>query len=135
MRATLILADYAAVMDGKLTVIGGGWRNCSPDTTPSAVGVVIHAPWSYESRTIEVLLELMDADGYPFIVGGIPAQVRATIDVIPEAGEVKGADLNIPFACQISPLPLNPDTQYEWRLSLNGVASDDWRLTFNTRSA
>jgi hypothetical protein len=30
MRATMMLADYAQIADGKLFISGGGWSTCGP---------------------------------------------------------------------------------------------------------
>ena len=37
MRATMMLADYAQIADGKLFISGGGWSTCGRDRHP--------APW------------------------------------------------------------------------------------------
>ena len=39
----------------------------------------------------------------------------------------------MPLAMNFGPLPLEPDTRYEWRFSIDGHSSENWRLPFNTR--
>ena len=37
MKVTMLLADYAAVADGKLTIVGGGWSVTGPVSPPFAI--------------------------------------------------------------------------------------------------
>jgi hypothetical protein len=39
----------------------------------------------------------------------------------------------VPLAINIGPLPLPPGGRYEWRLTIDGETSEDWRLPFSTR--
>jgi hypothetical protein len=41
LNVTLVLADYAVVSDGKLTIVGGGWSITGPDPAPSAVAAAM----------------------------------------------------------------------------------------------
>ena len=45
MRATMMLADYAQVADGKLFISGAGWSTCAPGPAPCSVAVIFHVPW------------------------------------------------------------------------------------------
>jgi hypothetical protein len=45
-----------------------------------------------------------------------------------------GTPLDVPFAINYGAVPLAPGGRYEWRLSVNGHADDDWRLPFTTRT-
>jgi hypothetical protein len=44
MRATLLLADYAVVANGKLTIVGGGWMITGPDPLPFAIALKLEVP-------------------------------------------------------------------------------------------
>ena len=45
-----------------------------------------------------------------------------------------GTPLELPLAVNSGPLPLEPGSRYEWRLSINGEGDDDWRLAFSVRA-
>ena len=42
---TLLLADAAQVVDGKLYVLGGGLQLLGPRPQPVSIGLLIHVPW------------------------------------------------------------------------------------------
>ena len=48
------------------------------------------------------------------------------------AGLKPGTPLDFPVAVNSGPLPLEPG-RYEWRLTIDGEADDDWRLPFSVR--
>ena len=41
MKVTLLLADYAQVADGKLTVVGGGWSLTGPEPSPFGIAILV----------------------------------------------------------------------------------------------
>ena len=41
MRVTMLLADFAQVSDGKLTVVGGGWSLTGPEAVPFGIAILI----------------------------------------------------------------------------------------------
>ena len=45
MKATLMLADYATVSDGKLSIVGGGWSVTGPEPVPFGIALLIQVPW------------------------------------------------------------------------------------------
>ena len=60
-----LLADFAQVADGKLTVVGGGWSLTGPEPTPFGIAILVHVPWDQANRRHTLRLELVDADGQP----------------------------------------------------------------------
>ena len=79
--STLLLADHAEAVNGKLYVIGGAWNRISAASFPAthghlAVGVVIHVPWESANQLHSMELRLVDADGAPII----PEPVRGTFE-------------------------------------------------------
>ena len=44
-----------------------------------------------------------------------------------------GTPLELPLAVNSGPLPLEPGSRYEWRLSIDGEGDEDWRLAFSVR--
>ena len=65
MRATMMLADYAQIADGKLFISGGGWSTCGPGPTPCAVVAIFHVPWQETNEKVSFTLRLIDEDGRP----------------------------------------------------------------------
>lgn len=138
MRATLLLADYAVVADGKLYVSGGGWSVTSAGA-PSAIAIKLDVPWDRANAKLHLRLRLVGQDGEPVMVPGAEGlqavEINGDVEVGRPTGVVPGADLDFPLAFQIGPLPLEPGQRYEWVLDIDGVTQRDWHLTFSTRAA
>jgi hypothetical protein len=137
MNATLFLADAAQVSpDGKLHALGIGWSHTSsPITAPSAVAFILHVPWDETNRRIKWTLDMFDADGKPVLAQTGPEQFRPIhaeneIEVGRPAGLKPGSSINVPFAANIAPQQLRPDSTYVWVLK---IGDKEWRLPFATR--
>src|SRR5438132_1883760 len=66
ITADLLLADYAAVTDGKLTLVGAGfvWLHVGRPAS-IGIGVLVHVPWN-ETNTVHTWrLGLVDGDRRP----------------------------------------------------------------------
>ena len=137
----MLLADFAQVADGKLTVVGGGWSLTGPDPTPFGIAILVHVPWDQANRRHTLRLELIDADGEPVTMpGGGEEEERPIVflddiefEVGRPAGIKPGTPLELPLAVNSGPLPLEPGCRYEWRLSIDGESDEDWRLAFSVR--
>lgn len=137
----MLLADFAQVADGKLTVVGGGWSLTGPDPAPFGIAILVHVPWDQANRRHTLRLELVDADGEsvtaPGGEGGVEEPIVFLDDVEFEvgrpAGIKPGTPLELPLAVNSGPLPLEPGGRYEWRLSIDGESDGDWRLAFSVR--
>jgi hypothetical protein len=135
MKVTLLLADSAQAVAGKLYVLGGGWSVIGPGPAPMAIAAKIEVPWDQANTKHELLLELLDADGQPVTPEDEenPIRIGGQFEVGRPPGVKPGTPIDFPFAVQIGPLPLEPDSRYEWRLTIDGKGADDWRLSFTTR--
>jgi hypothetical protein len=139
MDATLFLADSAQTApDGKLHALGIGWTHTSsPVSAPSAVAFILHVPWGETNRKITWALDLLDADGKGVVVQTGPEtfttiHMENEIEVGRPPGTKPGADINVPFAVNITPMPLAPDRTYVWVLK---IGEREWRAPFSTRPA
>lgn len=138
MNAVLLLADYAQVAEGKLTVVGGGWSMTGPEPAPFGIAVLVHVPWDQANQKHTLRLELLDADGGPVTMptdaGDEPIVFLddAPFEVGRPAGLKPGTPLDFPLALNSSPLPL-ASGRYEWRLSIDGRTEEDWRVAFTVR--
>ncbi len=139
MKVTMLLADYANVADGKLTVVGGGWSLTGPEPVPFGIAILVHVPWDQANRRHVLRLELLDADGNPVVVGTEDGEESVVFfddvefEVGRPAGLKPGTALDFPLAVNSGPLPLEPGHRYEWRLAVDGETDDDWRLPFTVR--
>jgi hypothetical protein len=138
VKVTMILADFAQVADGKLTVVGGGWSLTGPDPVPFGIAILVQVPWDRANQRHFMRLELVDADGQEVAVetddGEEPIVFfdDTPFEVGRPAGLKPGTYLDFPIAVNSGPLPLAPG-QYEWRLTIDGEADPDWRLPFTVR--
>jgi len=90
MRATMMLADYAQIADGKL--LHFRWRlvrRCGPDRPPCAVVAIFHVPWQETDQKVSFALRLIDEDGravmQPGATDGLPVQVNGHFEAPPPA--------------------------------------------------
>jgi len=140
MKVTLLLADSAQAVDGKLYVLGGGWSIIGPEPSPIAIAMKIEVPWDQANRSHLWQLELLDADGNPVSAAGPdgegqPIEISGEFEVGRPPGLKPGTPLDLPLAITMSPLPLPPGGRYVWRLSIDGASQEDWQLAFSTRPA
>jgi hypothetical protein len=139
MRVTLLLADSAQEVGGKLYILGGGWSITVPGT-PSAIALKFEVPWDRANQRHEIELELLTGDGDPVLVPGpdgepIPLRIEGQLEVGRPAGLKPGTPIDAAMAINLGPLPLEPDRRYQWRLSIDGEHDEDWILGFSTRPA
>lgn len=133
----MLLADYAVVSDGKLTIVGGGWSQTGPEPAPFGIGLLIQVPWDQANTPHSFRVELLDADGGPVVLDA-PEEDQAVafggdFEVGRPPGLKPGTPLDFPLAMNSTPLPLEPG-RYEWRLTIDGEARQDWSLAFTVRS-
>jgi hypothetical protein len=135
---TLLLADYAVVADGKLTIVGGGWSQTGPEPAPFGIALLIQVPWDQANTRHTFSVELLDADGEPVLletedVDDQSVAFGGDFEVGRPPGLKPGTPLDFPVAMNSTPLPLEPG-RYEWRLTIDGESRQDWTLAFTVRS-
>jgi hypothetical protein len=139
VRVTMMLADFAQVSDGKLIIAGGGWSLTGPEPVPFGIAILVRVPWDQANRRHLMRLELLDADGQAVLVDTEEGEAPVvffddmSFEVGRPAGLKPGTPLDFPLAVNSGPLPLEPGL-YEWRLTIDDVADDDWRLSFTVRA-
>jgi hypothetical protein len=138
VKATLLLADYAVVSDGKLTIVGGGWSQTGPEPAPFGIGLLIQVPWDQSNTRHTFQVELLDADGEPVELetdedDEQPVAFGGDFEVGRPPGLKPGTPLDFPVAMNSTPLPLEPG-RYEWRLTIDGESRQDWTLAFTVRA-
>ena len=139
MKLTLMLADYAEAVNGKLYIMGGGRTVPGPAPSSFAIAVLIEIPWDETNRRHVLRVDLVDGDGRPVMVstptGERPVEIDGGFEVGRPAGLKPGAPQTVPVAMNIGPLPLAPGRDYVWRCSVNGATEDAWRLPFSMKAA
>jgi hypothetical protein len=134
MKVTLMLADAAQAVGGKLYILGGGWTNIY-GAAPFAIAIKLEVPWSEASRPHDFRLELEDADGHPVEVpqedgSEQPIVIEGQISTGIAPGVKPGTPMDAVIAISVGALPLDVG-RYAWRLTIDGQTEDDWRLAFN----
>lgn len=139
MKVTMLLADSAQAVNGKLYILGGGWSLTGPLPCPSAIAALVSVPWNETNRKHSVKVELVDEDYHAVMVptpaGNSPLVIRGDFEVGRPAGAAQGASIDIPFAFNIGPIPLQPGRRYVWRLSIDDKSDENWQVGFATRPA
>ena len=134
----MLLADYAVVSDGKLTIVGGGWSQTGPEPASFGIGLLIQVPWDQANTRHTFTVELLDADGAPveFEAEDVDEQAVAfggDFEVGRPPGLKPGTPLHTAVAVNSTPLPLEPG-RYEWRLTIDSDSRADWTLPFTVRA-
>lgn len=140
VKVSLMLADHAQAVGGKLYICGGGWSVTGPQSAPFALVADVKVPWTGINTNHKLRFELFDGDGHPVEVdtpdGTQPLLLEGEFQVTPAPGVKPGSMIDAPFAFNLPPQPaIQPGGIYEWRLTINGETHEDWRLTFSTRPA
>lgn len=134
MRVTMLLADAAQEVNGKLYVLGGGWSVTGPDLPPMSLAIKLDVPWSQANRSHTFEIVLVDTDGRSLSTGGAAPDVRVdgNFEVGRPVGMPAGSDIDFAFAVNVPPFPLSPG-RYAWQLSIDGETQEDWLRPFQVR--
>src|SRR5713226_1107647 len=116
MKVTMLLADAAQAVAGKLFILGGGWSITGPNPIPSAIALKIEVPWDQANRRHTVKLELFDADGravrVPTPEGEKILEVAGEFEVGRPPGLPPGTPLDAMLAINLGPLQIPGGTRY-----------------------
>jgi hypothetical protein len=136
MNTTMMLADFAQVVSGKLYIMGGGWSITGPQPSPCAIAIKVEVPWTQTNQDHEFRLELLEDGHLPVTVptptGDSPLLINGKFQVGRPAGLAPGTPLDVPLAVNLPPIPLKPGNRYIWKLIINN--EETGRVAFSTRS-
>lgn len=137
MKLTVLLADSAQAVGGKLYILGGGWSITTAPTPPSAIAIKIDVPWEEANRRHRLKCVLFDEDARPVTVatptGDKPLEISADFEVGRPAGLKLGSSIDLALAFNIGSLPLQAGRVYLWRFFIDERTEEDWQLQFSTR--
>jgi hypothetical protein len=118
VKITMMLADAAQQVGGKLYILGGGWSTTGSPTPPMAVVIKIEVPWDRTNVGHDWRLALVDADGRAVQTSDERAvEVTGELEVGRPAGLPDGTPLDAPLVVSFGPMPLESG-RYEWRLEI-----------------
>ena len=102
MKLTLMLADYAETVNGKLYIMGGGRTAAGPAPSSFAIAFLIEIPWDETNRRHVLHVDLVDGDGRPVMVstptGDRPVEIDGGFEVGRPAGLKPGTPQTVPVA-------------------------------------
>jgi hypothetical protein len=130
----VVLADYATVADGKLTLVGAGFDWChAVGPVTFGIGVLVHVPWTATNTRHDWVLRIIDGDGRP-VAGsdGDPLEIGDRFELGRPPGVPAGSSMTFPLACNLQGLPLEAETRYLVELAIDGELVA--RGSFATRS-
>lgn len=132
VKVTMMLADAAQAVEGKLYILGGGWSITSPGA-PMAIAIKVEVPWTQANVRHTLRLALFNEDEQPIVIGDQTVEMGGEFEVGRPPGLRQGTDLDFPLAINMSPMPLQPGIGYVWRCWIDGNTQPEWRLTFFVR--
>lgn|SRR2546425_125386 len=137
MKITVLLADAAQAVGGKLYILGGGWSVTAAPTPPSAIAIKIDVPWEEANQRHRLKCALLDEDARPVVVvtptGDQPLEITGDFEVGRPAGIRPGSSIDLALAFNIGSLPLHAGRVYVWRFFIDDHTDDAWQLPFATR--
>jgi hypothetical protein len=137
VKVTVLVADAAQELGGKIYALGVGWSVIPTPTPPHALIILIDVDWTETNRRFNLRAELVDSDMQPVMVqtgvGEQPVQIEGEVEVGRPAGLPPGSSIRVPFVASFGPLVLVAGSRYEWRVTINGEREEDWSEGFHVR--
>src|SRR5947207_13628047 len=112
MKVTMMLADAAQAVNGKLYIMGGGWSVMGPEPTPYAIALKVEVPWDETNKRHTLVLRLLDDDGRPVRVAArnedpSALEVPAYFGVGRPSAGLAGGPIEWPFVIKLAPMPMS----------------------------
>lgn len=119
----LVLADAAAVAEGKIYILGAGWDNVLTQTLPTtltaAVAMLIRIPWAETNEEHIIGLDIHDADGHS-ILPKDTGPLRGKLNVGRPANIEVGEDQVLPLTIGLNGTAIERLGRYVIVLELDG---------------
>jgi hypothetical protein len=119
--ATLMLADHAEAVNGKLYVTGGCWDRLSTAQLPVrhphlSLAASVLVPWNSTNEKHSFEVHLVDEDGNEVL----PEPVASQFEVGRAAGITAGSDISTLFVLHFNALSLPKAGRYAFTFSVDG---------------
>jgi len=135
-QLSILLADAAQVVGGKLYILGGGWSVADPAPSAMAIALKISVPQTELDKRHSVRIALLDADGTSVQMGNnAPVEIRAEFEAIGLPETTFGMPMDVPMALQFFRPPLPAEHCFVWRIWINGQTQPSWAVKFATRQS
>lgn len=132
----------AAISDanGVMSILGAGWQVRPAQAVQSeAVVIVLRIPRSQSSKPHELAIQLFDYDDNPISVDPPNGPGLMSFSAFVEVSGREDLKLRTPllanYAINLPPFPLEPATQYRWRVHIDGKTRAPWSMSFRTMDA
>ena len=135
MKLTLMLADSAEAVNGKLYILGGGWSIIDATNITMSIAIKIEVPWDKTNVSHNLKLVLLTEDEQPVTVNDRPCEIQGDFEVGRPPGLKPGTPIDFPLAINMSQLNLLPGSRYVWRCFIDDETDETWQLSFSTRSS
>lgn len=123
MEATVMLADWADAINGKLYIQGGGWTRVDSSLGPIrfALAIKLGVPWDAANTQHTLVISLVDADGHLVEPGpgAAPIKIEANFEVGRPPGLAPGTELDVTLAPNFVGIPLAVG-RYRFTLEVDG---------------
>lgn len=135
MNITLIVGDFARVVEGKLDVLGAGWTVCGPGPLNMGIGILAEVAWAEMDETHHIEFVLLDDKGkvVPDEKGDPLFKVNADLTTRKPPGVLLGAPQVFPMAFNVNGVPVPPGKRYRLMVTHNGNPNIGWDWSFNSR--
>jgi hypothetical protein len=131
IEADILLAQAAQGVNGSVSALGLGWQVRPPGPIPWAVVVILRASRDLIgiSQTFTVKLE-KDGSG----TDELENEVEFEIEFTPEGltGDALSSPVVRGFSFNLPPIPLEPGTEFCFRLWVGQETRDHWAAPFRT---
>src|SRR5277367_1146782 len=105
IRVSMMLADSAQAVQGKLYILGAGWNMTGPEPNPSAIAAYVEVSWDMANQRHHWRLELLESDGQlvevPGPEGDQGLQIMGEFEVGRPPGVLPGSGLGFPMAINL----------------------------------
>ncbi len=129
---TLMLCDAANVVDGKLTISGGGWLLAPTSARSQTLAIVVQSPPQYSGRAITIRMALTNDFGDPttlFTSEGVSPLSMENTFTLPETMHDQ-VPITTPITVTLGHLDLAPDQIYHWAVTIDQAPTQRWITSF-----
>lgn len=120
MEVTLLLCDFAEVLNGKIYIMGAGWdRVMGGMPINAALAILIQVPWEQTNQRHSIAMRLVTEDGAPVVVNDEPVVGGGEFEIGRPPGSTPGATSAVPLASRFPTVVFAPG-RYRVEIEIDG---------------